>query len=219
MPNNNGMRRLKTNAEHIPVEIITPDQNYMMKPPIPMPIAKKQPSFERFGGAEPFGHHKGGPDQYFGKDIDDYADDGKNYFVNNRNPKYFQDDKDPEIWDPPSPPKYENHRKRQPTKWNSNKRKAAGPAVKRVASQKRPPMPPPPAVGGGAGPGIKKQPNLEENKRNYEKPWAAPGAGKASKGSKSKETDSFLYHCYPDGIGPDSDLINMIERDVLDKNP
>jgi katanin p60 ATPase-containing subunit A1 len=203
----NGMRRIKTNAENLPVEIVTPEQSYMMKPPIPLPVAKKQPSFERFGGAEPFGHHKSGPDQYYGKDIDDYADDGKNYFVNQRNPKYFQEEKDPEIWDPPSPPRYENYRKRQPTKWNSNKRKQ----VKRVASQKRPPMPPP-----AAGP--KKMPQVEERKRNYDKPWAS-GASKAPKGSSSKDTDSFLYHCYPDGVGPDTELINMLEKDVLDKNP
>lgn len=37
--------------------------------------------------------------------------------------------------------------------------------------------------------------------------------------SKSKDADSFLYHCYPDGIGPDSELISMLEKDVLDKNP
>lgn len=24
---------------------------------------------------------------------------------------------------------------------------------------------------------------------------------------------------YPDGIGPDSDLINTLERDVIDRNP
>lgn len=24
---------------------------------------------------------------------------------------------------------------------------------------------------------------------------------------------------YPDGVGPDADLINMLERDVIDKNP
>jgi katanin p60 ATPase-containing subunit A1 len=24
---------------------------------------------------------------------------------------------------------------------------------------------------------------------------------------------------YPDGAGPDTELINMLERDVLDKNP
>jgi katanin p60 ATPase-containing subunit A1 len=30
---------------------------------------------------------------------------------------------------------------------------------------------------------------------------------------------SFLYHCYPDGIGPDTDLIMMLERDMLEKTP
>ena len=28
-----------------------------------------------------------------------------------------------------------------------------------------------------------------------------------------------MEHCYPNGDGPDSDLIRMLERDVIDKNP
>lgn len=28
-----------------------------------------------------------------------------------------------------------------------------------------------------------------------------------------------MYHCYPDGRGPNEDLINMLENDVIDKNP
>jgi len=28
-----------------------------------------------------------------------------------------------------------------------------------------------------------------------------------------------LYSVYPDGVGPDADLIMMLERDVIDKNP
>ena len=28
-----------------------------------------------------------------------------------------------------------------------------------------------------------------------------------------------MYHCYPDGVGPDSDLISMLERDVIDRKP
>jgi katanin p60 ATPase-containing subunit A1 len=28
-----------------------------------------------------------------------------------------------------------------------------------------------------------------------------------------------LYHHYPDGAGPDTELINMLERDVVDLNP
>ena len=26
---------------------------------------------------------------------------------------------------------------------------------------------------------------------------------------------SFLYHCYPDGKGPDAELIQMLEKDVV----
>ena len=30
---------------------------------------------------------------------------------------------------------------------------------------------------------------------------------------------AFLLHCYPDGVGPDSELIEMLEREVVDSNP
>lgn len=33
------------------------------------------------------------------------------------------------------------------------------------------------------------------------------------------DKNSYLYSVYPDGIGPESDLINMLERDVIEKNP
>jgi katanin p60 ATPase-containing subunit A1 len=33
------------------------------------------------------------------------------------------------------------------------------------------------------------------------------------------EKSSYLNSIYPDGVGPDSDLIAMLERDVIDKNP
>lgn len=46
--------------------------------------------------------------------------------------------------------------------------------------------------------------------RNYDKPWLVP---------EKKEPQTFLEYCYPDGVGPDTDLIQMLERDVLDKNP
>jgi katanin p60 ATPase-containing subunit A1 len=57
-------------------------------------------------------------------------------------------------------------------------------------------------AGGGAGKG---------KDRNYDKPWQVP--------KKEQTEPTFLEKCYPDGVGPDSELINMIERDVLDKNP
>jgi len=49
-----------------------------------------------------------------------------------------------------------------------------------------------------------------KDKRNYDKPWLLP---------EKKEPQTFLEFCYPDGVGPDADLIQMLERDVLDKNP
>mmetsp|Transcript_14487 Transcript_14487/g.14102 ORF Transcript_14487/g.14102 Transcript_14487/m.14102 type:complete len:92 (-) Transcript_14487:929-1204(-) len=66
------------------------------------------------------------------------------------------------------------------------------------------------------GPTVAKAPaggnNKEEKKRNYDKPWLAPEKEK-------KDPQTFLEFLYPDGIGPDADLIQMLERDVLDKNP
>ena len=48
--------------------------------------------------------------------------------------------------------------------------------------------------------------------RNYSKPWET---------KKTSEVDKtqYIYSVYPDGIGPDTDLINMLERDVIEKNP
>ena len=30
---------------------------------------------------------------------------------------------------------------------------------------------------------------------------------------------SFIEHHYPDGVGPDVDLVEMLERDCIDRNP
>lgn len=59
------------------------------------------------------------------------------------------------------------------------------------------------------------------NNRNYSKPWmkgAEGGAKKQGAGNLPAE-NSFLYSVYPDGVGPDSDLIITLERDVVEKNP
>ena len=68
---------------------------------------------------------------------------------------------------------------------------------------------PPSHWGGGGGGGGAKNDN---GRRNYDKPWLAPEKEK-------KEAKTYAEHVYPDGVGPDSDLINMIEKDVLIKNP
>jgi hypothetical protein len=52
-----------------------------------------------------------------------------------------------------------------------------------------------------------------KDNRNYDKPWLAPEK------KEKAEAKTYAEHVYPDGIGPDTDLINMIERDALLKNP
>ena len=49
--------------------------------------------------------------------------------------------------------------------------------------------------------------------RNYDKPWLVPEKEKKEKAA------TYAEHVYADGIGPDTDLINMIERELLVKNP
>lgn len=48
--------------------------------------------------------------------------------------------------------------------------------------------------------------------RAYDKPWLPPKKEK-------KEATTFLEFHYPDGVGPDVELIQLMERDVLEKNP
>eukprot|EP00347_Sterkiella_histriomuscorum_P003854 403362685 len=75
-----------------------------------------------------------------------------------------------------------------------------------------------PASGGGAA---NKPPAVGSKNRNYDKPWAAPEKPKKVGGVDANHHDgaSFLYSVYPDGVGPDSELIQMLERDVIDRNP
>jgi len=65
--------------------------------------------------------------------------------------------------------------------------------------------------------------NGERGGRNYKKPWMdnVPPKGKDdSKGSKGAEAGSFLEHLYgSSGVGPDADLIQMLERDCVDRCP
>ena len=42
---------------------------------------------------------------------------------------------------------------------------------------------------------------------------------KSKDGASSEERKSFLKHVYPDGNGPDSHLIEMLEREVVDFSP
>ena len=51
------------------VNIMTPDNNMVINPIVPLPNQKRLPNFDRLGG-QPFAHHTGNPDNYFGNDID-----------------------------------------------------------------------------------------------------------------------------------------------------
>lgn len=62
------------------------------------------------------------------------------------------------------------------------------------------------------------KPTAIPNRKAYDKPWLLDNAGPGGK-KKKGEAGSFLQHCYPNGDGPDSDLIQMLEREVVNKNP
>mmetsp|Transcript_55405 Transcript_55405/g.99744 ORF Transcript_55405/g.99744 Transcript_55405/m.99744 type:complete len:607 (-) Transcript_55405:43-1863(-) len=75
--------------------------------------------------------------------------------------------------------------------------------------------PPAPVRGGGAG---------ADAGRNYKKPWMdkLPAAGKGGKDDSKKGGDgtSFMEHIYGERTdGPDADLIQMLERDCVDRCP
>ncbi|EGR29923.1 katanin p60 subunit a, putative [Ichthyophthirius multifiliis] len=68
------------------------------------------------------------------------------------------------------------------------------------------------------------QNNNNNKRRNYAKPWQNNAVDNSNpkkhlideNGEKRK---SFLNHCYPDGVGPDSDLVGMLEKEVVCFNP
>jgi katanin p60 ATPase-containing subunit A1 len=98
--------------------------------------------------------------------------------------------KDPDVWEPPSPPA----RQGKPKTKAQPKRKV------------RPARPPPVTKPSTSKPAA-------DGKRDYEKPWLPPPK------KEKKKADTFLEFCYPDCEGPDADLIKMLERDVVSKNP
>lgn len=55
-------------------------------------------------------------------------------------------------------------------------------------------------------------------KREYEKPWKLPQKNKENQDKKKKYNSEYLYSLYPDGEGPDTDLILGLESYLIDKN-
>lgn len=115
-------------------------------------------------------------------------------------------EKDPLKWDSPSPQK--EKRKIKP---NNPQAETVGPL------QKRPPrLSGQPQIGGTMDKGAAAKPSEGKNK-SYDKPWRVEK--KPDKGAaKARADDSeFLRHVYPDGDGPDANLIKMLEREVIDR--
>lgn len=98
--------------------------------------------------------------------------------------------KDPMIWDPPTTKPSQNYK----------------PVPKRMAES-------PKKTGS-------KNKNEGQGGRNYDRPWmkGLPDKKDAKK-SDPEGKYKFLYSHYPDGNGPDTDLIRMIEDDLITINP
>jgi len=122
--------------------------------------------------------------------------------------------KDPDVWEAPTPKPVKKKsnwggaaRNKQPVKRGAG---AAGPAGHRGGN-------PLSNAGYGnidnQGAGARGGDGGGGGRRNYDKPWLPPEK------EKKAEPATYAEHVYPDGIGPDTDLINMIERDALMKNP
>lgn len=153
--------------------------------------------WERFGGKPPFSYlsEKNEEEDYSShreKQIKiNKGNNNDNNVYNKKQVNYSSDreKKDPLVWDPPEDKKVKKS-------VNNN------PNIKINKSKKV------------------EKPNLDiEKKRNYEKPWKVPEEKKV-KEQKEITKSAFLMHCYPeDGVGPDSDLIEMLEREVVEVNP
>ena len=219
------IKRTGSHNDHLGIEIKTPAQNYLNKPrddPAPK-------SSGRFGGMQPFEFHHI-PQEFITYDdagnIIDPIDVMDGNAQRDQAPSYHQDYergysggygggysggdynsrggrkpyqqqmpkqpyyKDPDVWDPPSPPA------------RQAKPKTKAPAVKRKVR---------PAKPASAKPSSSKA--ADDGKRNYDKPWLPPPK------KEKKKADTFLEYCYPEGEGPDAELIKMLERDVVQKNP
>jgi katanin p60 ATPase-containing subunit A1 len=113
-------------------------------------------------------------------------------------------EKDPLKWDSPSPQK-----EMRKTKLNNPTKALAGPLHKR-----------PPQLSTGhshatSNSRVSMSRQSDARKKDYEKPWRADKP--ADKKGKSDASD-FLHFVYPDGDGPDANLIKMLEREVIDRD-
>ena len=98
-------------------------------------------------------------------------------------------EKDPYQWEPPRPKTTQ-----EPKKFDRNKAQNYGKAIKGR-----------PLSGANQGKGKGGKDNKKDEKEDKKDP-------------KEGKSPFFLHH-YPEGEGPDGELIEMVERDVMEKNP
>lgn len=163
--------------------------------------------WERFGGKAPFEYlnekdeETGNENERFNKARSNSNNQQVENVVIYKKPgssSSDKKDKDPIVWDPPEDKK----------KIISNNVPSQGQKNSKVSNAPN------------KNKKNEKAPVDAEKRRNYEKPWKLPEEKKNNNQAKEKESkSSFLLHCYPDGVGPDSDLIEMLEREVVDTNP
>ena len=202
--------------------------------------------WEHFGGKPPFSYLKERKEKEKEKDIDinisqklSYNKPNQNYVVNNHKiENYSYNDninylngfyEDPDVWTSPEEDPRFPYQKSTNTNQLANK--------KRPISHKN-----------TFDLGVVNEKNVEKRRQNYERPWQVPlnpkpkdtnnnknnkntkgGLGRRKtvpnkdekKLKKGPPKSPFLLNRYPEdeGYGPDTDLIEMVEREVVDMNP
>ena len=111
--------------------------------------------------------------------------------------------KDPDVWDPPEDGKGPGPARKKvgkPSGYNNNYNKPSN-NRNQPSSNNRPPY--------------------KQDRGNSGKPQQ--GRGQPQKGQDNKASkdgkSAFLLSHYPDGTGPDAELIEMVEREVVENNP
>ena len=197
--------------------------------------------WEHFGGKPPFSYLKERKEKENETDINisqklSYNKPNQNYVVNNYvNNKYNNDNinylnefyEDPDVWtSPEDDPRFPYQ------KYNNNNN---------ISNKKRPI-----SHKNTFDLGVVNEKNVEKRRQNYERPWAVPLNSKPKENNKNNKNvknglgrrktvpnkdqkklkkgppkSPFLLNRYPEdeGNGPDTELIEMVEREVVDMNP
>ena len=196
--------------------------------------------WEHFGGKPPFSYLKERKENETETDANIsqkliYNKPNQNYVVNNNYNKYNNDNinylngfyEDPDVWtSPEDDPRFPYQ------KYNNNSN---------IANKKRPI-----SHKNTFDLGVVNEKNVEKRRQNYERPWAVPIVSKPKENNKNNKNTKnglgrrktvpnkdekklkkgppkspFLLDRYPEdeGNGPDTELIEMVEREVVDMNP